>query len=70
MVALSHHLDFLYMNPFWVQYFFAYLKYAPAMEARGYTWVNELASTQVWTSIQTKSLTPTGEAYRELITPD
>jgi hypothetical protein len=70
MVALSHHLDFLYMNPFWVQYFFAYLKYDPAMEARGYTWVNELASTQVWTSIQTKSLTPTGEAYRELITPD
>ncbi len=67
MVGLSHHLDFLYMNPFWVQYFFAYLEYDPAMEAQGYAWVNKLASSQAWVNIQAGSLTPTGEAYRELI---
>jgi hypothetical protein len=67
MVALSHHLDFLYMNPFWVQYFFAYLDYDPDMEAQGYEWVNELASSQAWIKIQAESFSPTGEAYRDLI---
>ncbi|RJP26120.1 MAG: hypothetical protein C4536_16165 [Actinobacteria bacterium] len=67
MVALSHHLDFLYMTPFWTQYFFAYLEYDTDMEAQGYTWVNELASSKAWINIQARSLTPTGETYRELI---
>ena len=67
MVSLSHGLEFEYFNPFWVQYFFAYIDYNPAMEERGLDWVNELASNQAWLHIQAESFSPTGETYREII---
>lgn len=67
MVALSHGLDFEFFNPFWVQYFFAYIDYSPPMEEQGLDWVNKLSSNRAWINIQAESLSPTGEAYRELI---
>jgi hypothetical protein len=67
MVTLSHGLDFEYFNPFWTQYFFAYIDYNPTAEEQGMDWVSELASSRAWINIQAQDLTPTGERYRELI---
>jgi hypothetical protein len=67
MVGLARGLGFEFFNPFWVQYFFAYIDYSPNIEERGMDWLSELASSRAWIKIQAKSFTPTGETYSELI---
>lgn len=67
MLELSRLLEMEYLSPFWTQYFYAYLDYDPDIKAQGYSWVMELASSQAWIKIQVDSLSPTGEAYRDLV---
>ncbi|NPV58555.1 MAG: hypothetical protein HPY75_02690 [Actinobacteria bacterium] len=70
MVKLSRHLELEFMSPFWMQYLFAYLDYDPAMAEQGYAWVQKSVANRTRIEIQAGNLSPTGEAYRDLISGD
>jgi hypothetical protein len=67
MVKLSHYLKLEYMSPFWMQYLYGYVDYDASTENLSYGEISKLASQKAWLNIQSNTLSPTGQAYRDLI---
>jgi hypothetical protein len=67
MVKLSHYLKLEYLSPFWMQYLYAYVDYDPSTANLSYGEISKLASQSAWRNIQSNTLSPSGETYRDLI---
>jgi hypothetical protein len=70
MVELSHYLDLEFLSPFWMQYLYTYLEYDTSTMDMGYAELQGATGQKAWQNIQEGLLSPTGEAYRDLIKPD
>lgn len=56
-----------YFSPFWTNYFFAYIPYAPALENNSYQQNQQLFDQALNANVQADSFTATGRAYQQLI---
>jgi len=68
MVKLSHYLDLEFASPFWMQYLYAYVGYDSSTAGLGYRETQGLVNQEAARNINSGTLSPTGETYRELIT--
>lgn len=51
-----------------VQYLYTYVEYDPSTAGLGYGELNKLVNRNAWLNIQSNTFSPTGQAYRDLIT--
>ncbi len=69
MVRLARRLEMEFLSPFWMQYLYAYLDYGES-RGMGYAEIQRASGQAAWPNIQAGLLSPTGEAYRDLIAGD
>jgi hypothetical protein len=67
LVGLSQYLEMEFINPFWMEYLYAYIEYGPSTQATDLADISRLLNKEVVKNIDSDSLTPTGEIYSELI---
>jgi hypothetical protein len=69
MVKLSRYLDLEFLSPFWMQYLYGYVEYNALTKDMTYAELQQTSGQNAWIGIQAGEFSPTGEAYRDLITP-